>query len=120
MLSNKIGDELDCIVTGLAGFGVFVQSRKFGIDGLIRMADLGPDVWKFNQKTQCIVGQRCGRSIHLGQPIKVRIVSVNVPARQLNVSPAEPLAKAAVKGKKNEAGKHPKKERTRKRSKRKK
>ncbi len=91
MLSSHIGDELDCVVTGLASFGVFVQSRKFGIEGLIRMADLGPDVWKYNLKTQCIVGQRCGASVRLGQPIKVRIVSVNVPARQLNVSLAEPL-----------------------------
>ena len=91
MLSKRIGDELDCVVTGLAGFGVFVQSRKFGVDGLIKMADLGPDVWKYNQKNQCIVGQRSGCTIHLGRAVKVRIVSVNVPARQMNVSPAEPL-----------------------------
>ncbi|GAH34968.1 unnamed protein product, partial [marine sediment metagenome] len=67
MLSNRIGDKLDCVVTGLTSFGVFVQSRKFGIEGLIQMGDLGPDEWKYSPKTQCIVGQRCGRSIHLGQ-----------------------------------------------------
>jgi len=94
MLSNKIGDELDCVVTGLASFGVFVQSKKFGIEGLIQMTDLGSDVWKYSPKAQCIVGQHCGRSIHLGQAIKVRIVSINVPARQLNVCPAESLAEA--------------------------
>jgi len=91
MLSRRIGEELDCVVTGLAGFGVFVQSRKLGIEGLIQMADLGPDVWKYNQKTQSILGLRSGHSIHLGQAIKVRIISVNIPARQLNVSPVEPL-----------------------------
>ncbi len=100
MLSNRIGDKLDCVVTGLASFGVFVQSRKFGIEGLIQMGDLGPDEWKYSPKTQCIVGLRCGRSIHLGQAIKVRIISVNVPARQLNVSPVEPLAKEPVRKKK--------------------
>jgi len=89
MLSKKIGEELDCVVTGLASFGVFVQSKKYGIEGLIRMADLGPDQWKYNTKAQCIVGQRSGRSIRLGQAIKVHIVSVNVPARQLNVTPVE-------------------------------
>jgi ribonuclease R len=94
MLSKHIGDELDCVVTGLAGFGVFVQSRKFGIDGLIVMDDLGPDNWKYNQKTQCVVGQRTGFIVHLGRAIKVRIVSVNVPARQLNVCPVEPLVSA--------------------------
>ncbi len=94
MLSKKIGEELDCVVSGLTSFGVFVQSRKFGIEGLIRMSDLGQDYWKYNTKAQCIVGQRSGCNIRLGQAIKVCIASVNVPARQLNVTPIEPLATA--------------------------
>ena len=118
MLSKRINDELDCVVTGLAGFGVFVQSRKFGIEGLIQMGDLGPDEWKYNQKGQCIEGERTGRSIRLGQGLKVRIVSVNVAARQLNVSPVEPLAKEPVR-KKKVAKKSPK-GRVRRRTRRKK
>jgi ribonuclease R len=97
MLSKKIGEQLDCVVTGLTGFGVFVQCRKFGIEGLIRMAALGPDQWKYNEKTQSLMGERSGISIRLGQAIKVRIVSVNVPARQLDVSPVELLAKEPKK-----------------------
>jgi ribonuclease R len=92
MLSKRIGDQLDCVVTGLTGFGVFVQCRKFGIEGLIRTEDLGPDDWKFNAKNQSLVGRRSGVKIRLGRAMKVNIVSVNVPARQLNLSPVEPLA----------------------------
>ncbi len=91
MLSKRIGEELDCVVTGLTNFGVFVQSRKFGIEGLIVMGDLGGDVWKYNQKHQCVTGMRSGANIHLGKAIKSRIVSVNVPARQLNLVPVKPL-----------------------------
>ncbi len=105
MLSKRIGEELDCVVTGLAGFGVFVQSRKFGIEGLIQMTDLGPDQWKYNSRAHCITGQRSGRSIRLGQSIKVRIDSVNVPARQLNVAPVEQLVNAAKQAKKRKTTK---------------
>jgi len=91
MLSKRVGSELDCVVTGLTGFGVFVQSRKFGIEGLIQSADLGPDQWKFNQVAQCVIGQQSGCAVRLGQSLKVRIISVNIPARQLNVAPTEPL-----------------------------
>jgi ribonuclease R len=105
MLSKRIGDELDCVVTGLTNFGVFVQSRKFGIEGLIQMADLGPDQWKYNSRAQCVDGQRRGGSIRLGQSIKVRIVSVNIPARQLNVAPAEPFANITKQAKKSKKGK---------------
>ena len=112
LLSKKIGEQLDCIVTGLTGFGVFVQCRKFGIEGLIRMAALGPDHWKYNEKTQCIAGERSGRSIRLGQAMKVRIVSVNVPARQLDVSPVELMTKEPKQQTKRKARKkQPKKKR---------
>ena len=120
MLSKKIGEELDCVVTGLTSFGVFVQSRKFGIEGLIRMADLGQDYWKYNTKAQCIVGERSGCNIRLGQAIKVRIVSVNVPARQLNLAPVEPLVSKTRQVTKNKATKKSKKRHMRKRAKSKK
>jgi len=104
MLSKRIGEELDCVVTGLAGFGVFVQSRKFGIEGLITLDNLGPDKWRFEQKSHCIVGQYSGCSIHLGRAMKVRIVSVNVPARQLNLAPVKQLV-TAIAEKRGKAGK---------------
>jgi ribonuclease R len=100
MLSKKIGQELDCVVSGLTSFGVFVQCQKFGVEGLIRTGDLGQDYWKFNERSQSIVGENSGCSIRLGQRMKVRIVSVNVPARQLNVCPAEPLIGPTKKTKK--------------------
>ena len=91
MLSKRVGEELDCVVTGLTAFGVFAQSQKFGIEGLIRMEDLGRDRWQYNQRAHCIIGQTSGQTIRLGQSIHVHIAAVNVPARQLNLTPVEPL-----------------------------
>ena len=95
MLASKIGEELDCVITGLASFGVFAQLKKYGVEGLIRMGDLGSDRWQYDSRAQCIVGARSGCSIRLGQAVKARIVSVNIPARQLDVAPAEPLVDAS-------------------------
>ncbi len=91
MLSKHIGDELDGVVTGLTGFGIFVQSKKFGIEGLIPIENLGADKWEYNQKAQCVTGINSGYTIRLGQGIKIQIISVNIPARQLNIVPAKPL-----------------------------
>lgn len=91
MLSKHIGDEIDCVVTGLTSFGVFAKCKRFGIEGLIPMAELGPDEWQFDAKRQCISGAKTGVGIRLGRPMKVRIISVNIPARQLNLTPAERL-----------------------------
>ncbi|MHC4743186.1 MAG: RNB domain-containing ribonuclease, partial [Planctomycetota bacterium] len=127
MLSKRIGDELDCVTTGLTGFGVFVQCKKFGIEGLIKTEDLGPDSWRFDKRTQSILGLQSGVSIRLGQSLKARIVSVNVPGRQLSLMPSEPLIKTvrrkpkagkrekAKKGEAKSRGKKGKRQRTVKR-----
>ncbi len=117
MLNKHVGDELDCVVTGVTNFGVFAQSRKFGIEGLIRLEDLGPDEWKFIPKTQCLVGLRTGFGIGLGMAVKVRIVSVNVPARQLNIAPVEPLVDKARLKKKTKTQNRRQKRRTSRQSK---
>lgn len=100
MLSKKIGSEFKGVITGVAGFGVFVQCLKFGIEGLIKLEELGEDKWEYNQKHQCIIGQKSGKKITIGQPLKVRIVSVNVEARKLDITPAEPITTKAASAKK--------------------
>jgi ribonuclease R len=112
MLSKKVGDEMDCVVSGLTNFGVFVQCKKFGIEGLIEPGDLGMDEWRFIEKSQAVVGRHSGKSVHLGQSMKVRIVSVNVAGRQLFVAPAEPLVEER-KGRRFNPEKFLKKERGR-------
>ena len=106
MLSKRIGEELDCVVTGLTGFGVFVQSRKFGIEGLIKLEDLGPDRWQYNKQGQCLIGERSGQAVRLGTPMHVHIVTVNLAARQLNVAPVEPLGEGAA-GSRPDTGRKP-------------
>ena len=106
------------VSAGIAAFGIFARCRKFGIDGLIQLNDLGPDNWKYNQKTQSIVGSNSGIVLHLGQAIKVQIVSVNIPARQLNLCPAEPLVDVSKKRKIKKRTTKNGKPRTRKKQKR--
>ncbi len=116
MLSKKIGEELDCVVTGLAGFGVFVQCRKYGIEGLVRMDDLGPDQWSYDPKAQCIIGQRSGHAIRLGRAMKVQIISVSIPSRQLNVKPVEPMIKPPKRQESKKAGRQKTRKRRRNRN----
>ena len=97
MLKDQLGYEMDTVVTGLAGFGIFVRCIKFGIEGLIPLEELGADEWSFNQRGYYISGVNSGYTIHLGDKIKVRIVSVNIPARQLNLTPTETLVNLSKK-----------------------
>lgn len=85
LLAEHVGDVIDGVVTGVTGFGVFVQSTRFLTEGMIRVADLPDDFWQFDERTGLLRGQRTGRRISLGDRAKVQIVNVNVAARQLNL-----------------------------------
>jgi ribonuclease R len=91
MLTKHVGDTLEGVVSGLTNFGVFVQCIKYGIEGMIEPGDLGLDEWKYDERNQAIVGQYSRESVNLGEPMPVRIVAVNVAARQLSLAPVEPL-----------------------------
>ncbi|RKY07260.1 MAG: ribonuclease R, partial [Planctomycetota bacterium] len=91
MLSDRIGDQLDCVVSGLTNFGIFAQCVKYGIEGLIEFGDLGMDEWKFDDRAQAVIGKHSGKSVHLGQDMKVTIVAVNVQGRHLTLAPAKML-----------------------------
>ena len=93
MLSERIGDELDCVVSGVTSFGAFVQCVKFGIEGMIPLHELGFDEWSFEEKAQSVVGKHSGKRLRLGDPMKVKIVAVNVAGRHLDVAPSSPLVK---------------------------
>lgn len=97
MLSEHIGDELNCVVSGLTKFGVFVQCLKYGIEGMVELTDLGLDEWKFDEHSQCITGKHSGKTVHLGQAMKVTIVSVHVSGRKLNVAPVKLLVTSRPK-----------------------
>jgi len=100
LLQHRLGETMETVVSGLTNFGVFVQCNKFGIEGLIPMDLLGRDNFVYDFKAQCVHGQRSGKIYHIGQPLTVRIVSVNLSARQLNVIPVEkPQDKIEIKKK---------------------
>ncbi len=89
LMQSRLGELMETVVSGLANFGVFVQCNKFGIEGLIPIDLLGKDNYVFDNRAQCIYGQRSGKTYHIGMPLTVRIASVNLAARQLNVLPIE-------------------------------
>ncbi|MFB3894292.1 MAG: ribonuclease R [Phycisphaerae bacterium] len=84
-LSTKVGEEFDGVVTGVTNFGLFVQSPRFLIDGLLRLEDLGDDWWNVDARLGAIRGQSSGRKMRIGDIVRVQIAGVDIARRQLNL-----------------------------------
>jgi len=89
LLAQRIGETIEGVVTGVTSFGIFVQCRKFLIEGLVRFEELPDDWWEISQRAGAVVGARTGRRFQIGDLVQAKIVNVNVPARQLDLSMAE-------------------------------
>jgi ribonuclease R len=89
LLSKRVGEEFDGVVTGVANSGVFVQIREYMTDGLMRFEEMADDWWEVNERMGSVSGQRTGMRITIGDALKVRILRVNVPGRTLDLTLAD-------------------------------
>ncbi|MEM7626589.1 MAG: ribonuclease R [Planctomycetota bacterium] len=93
LLSTKLGEDFPGTVTGVTGQGIYLQIDRYLIDGFIRVADLpggsggkgGGDRWQLNRNTGALVAQRSGRVINIGDRFTVRVASVDLPRRQMEL-----------------------------------
>jgi ribonuclease R len=85
LLTKHVGDEFEGVVTGVTNFGLFVQHPKYLIDGLLRIEDLGDDWWEVDLKSGRVVGERTRQTFAMGAVLTVRIVEVDLAARQMKL-----------------------------------
>jgi ribonuclease R len=83
-LRDRIGDELDGTISGVAGFGVFVVVDDPFVEGLVRIGALSDDYYEFDEPTCRLVGRRSGRVFALGDAVKVEVQSVSVVRRKVD------------------------------------
>jgi len=95
MLENKIGEDFEGVITGVANFGMFVQSPKYLVEGLVSLQDLGDDWWEGDAKRGEVRGEHTGRRYRIGDAMMVRIAYVDVARRRLNLALARDLEEVA-------------------------
>lgn len=83
-LSDKIGTEMEGIVTGVERFGLFVAGREIPAEGFIHISALGDDYYKFDRDSHSITGFQAGNSYRLGDVVRVAVANVDVDARELD------------------------------------
>ncbi|HEV7298743.1 MAG TPA: ribonuclease R [Tepidisphaeraceae bacterium] len=94
LMTKHIGEEFDGVITGITNFGIFVQLRKYLIDGLIRYENLMDDWWDVDERGGFIRGQRTGKKIGIGDTCIARIARVDVARRELDLQITKVIAKS--------------------------
>lgn len=87
-LDGKEGETFAGTISGVTDFGVFVEFSKMPAEGLIRMEELGSDWFRLDQARQMLIGEHSGEIWRLGQPVQVKVLSVNLDNLEIRLAPA--------------------------------
>ncbi len=86
LLSDRIGEAFQAVVTGVTKFGIFMQLKEYLIDGLVRYEDMEGDWWEVDERSGVVRGRHTGQRITIGDLATVLVARVDVPRRELDLT----------------------------------
>jgi len=115
-MADKVGDEYDGYLTGVAPFGLFVELVEHYVEGLVHISSMADDYYRFVEQLHILKGENTRKVYRLGDRVRVQVVRVDMERRQIDLGLVEILD--AVRRDERARGPHrskvaPKKERRR-------
>lgn len=83
-LSERIGEQLDAVVTGVEEYGLFVMGLELPAEGLVHATTLADDYYRYDARSHTLTGHRSGNTYRLGDRIRVEVARVDLDRRELD------------------------------------
>jgi ribonuclease R len=81
---DHVGDVFEGVIASVTNFGFFVRLTEFHIDGLVHITSLEKDYFRYDEVKQHLIGESFGTVYRLGDPVEVKIASVNLDERKID------------------------------------
>jgi ribonuclease R len=98
-MMDKVGQEFAGVISGVTGFGIFVELADIYVEGLVHISTLPDDYYQFDPIQHVLRGERTGRSFRLGDTVKIRVARVDLDQCQIDFVLAEGVRESKEKGK---------------------
>ena len=90
-MADKVGDEFDGYVTGVAAFGLFVELSEHFVEGLVHISSMADDYYRFVETGHLLRGENTRKVYRLGDRVHVQVVRVDMERRQIDLGLVEVL-----------------------------
>jgi ribonuclease R len=84
-LQDRVGDVFPGVISGVAGFGLFIEIGEVFADGLVHVSSLQNDYYVFDASGQRLIGERTRRVHRLGDRVNVRVMRVDLDERKVDL-----------------------------------
>ncbi|ACM21734.1 exoribonuclease R [Geotalea daltonii FRC-32] len=82
-MQDKVGEELDGIITGVASFGFFVELVEIFVEGMVHISTLKQDFYEYVEKQHALIGERSRTIYRIGDPVRIRVAAVSLEKKQV-------------------------------------
>jgi ribonuclease R len=76
-LADRVGQLVECRITGVQPFGFFATVTDLGGDGLVLAKDLGTEYFRYDEAAKQLVGDATGETYRIGQRLTLRLAEAN-------------------------------------------
>jgi ribonuclease R len=90
-MADKVGDEFEGYVTGVAAFGLFIELIEHFVEGMVHVSTMADDYYRFVEGAHLLRGENTQKVYRLGDKVKVQVVRVNMELRQIDLGLVEIL-----------------------------
>lgn len=81
---DKVGEEFQGVITGVTGFGIFVELNDIYVEGLIHITALAGDYFEYDAIHHRLMGSRTRKTYRIGDTLKVKVIHVNMENKQID------------------------------------
>ena len=82
-MQQHVGEQFDGYITGVTGFGFFVELEELFVEGLVHISTLTDDMYTHAEKQHSLIGRRTGRVFRIGDAARVTVASVSPATRRI-------------------------------------
>jgi ribonuclease R len=90
-MADKVGDEFEGYVTGVAAFGLFIELIEHFVEGLVHISTMADDYYRFVEGAHLLRGENTHKVYRLGDKVRVQVLRVNMDVRQVDLGLVEIL-----------------------------
>ena len=84
LMRDQVGAQLEGVVSAVTSFGAFVEIEEPFVEGLIKLDTLGDERFDFDEVHMRLTGTKTGKSIELGDKVRVEVNNVSVIRRRID------------------------------------
>ncbi len=84
-MTDKVGQIFEGVISGVTEWGVYVEMKSVGCEGMIPLRNMTGDFYTFDENNYCLIGRQTQKKYQLGDSVTVQVSKTNILKRQIDL-----------------------------------